>query len=283
MKKFIISFVILIIFGAAVFVLGWLEFFVPVNNIGIMVSKTGGVHTEVIQAGNFSWSWERLIPTNSKIRLFSLVPQTYTKTIKGSLPSAELYKNMVEGNPSFDYNFSVTIDMNIKTMALPDFIKRTGAEDQDALNRYLEQQADTIARSVIQYVLEHSMNDADFVVEASLSDTELITAISANSRFPDLDIATIYINNVTLPDVTMYNFAKNSYVAYQDAAQQALDNAFELPGLNAAQDYLELERLSKLGQVLAEYPNLIEFMAVTNGNLDFELPSDIPQVNEISQ
>ncbi len=282
MKKFIISVIILLVFASAIFVLGWLEIFVPVDKVGILVSKTSGVSHEIIKPGNFTWSWERIIPTNSKIRIFSAVPQTITKDIRGSLPSAELYKNMIDGNPDFSYNFSVKIIMSIKESELPAFVEKTGAEDEDILTEYLSSQADSIARATVQYILEESVLNSSFVVEASLTDTELIDGINAANRYDDLSIISIQINNVSMPDITMYNLAKNSYEAYQIAVETALESSFELEGFDAAQDYLELERLSRLGQVLADYPQLIDFMAVSNGEMNFEVPST-PQVSDISQ
>ncbi len=282
MKKLIISIVLLIIFGVGVFILGWLEFFVPLDSFGVMVSKTGGVRAEIIQPGNVTWSWERIIPTNSKIHIFSSKSQTFTKTISGSLPSAEIYKNMLEGNPNFAYSFSVDIVANINPSSLPTFVKSTGAESQEDLDEYLSKQADSIARSTIEYVLEESMNDVDFVIAASLSDSELVEGIQASTRYSDLIITSIQLNDVTLPDITMYNHAKNSYAAYQDAVEVSLEGTFELQGFDAAQDYLELERLSRLGRVLSEYPQLIDFMAVSKGETNFEIP-EIPQVSELSQ
>ncbi|MFI3258227.1 MAG: hypothetical protein R3Y36_08025 [Spirochaetales bacterium] len=280
MKKFIVSLIILLIFAGAVFVLGWLEIFVPLDNYGVLISKTSGVSPDVIQAGNFTWRWERLIPTNSQIRTFDAYPQTFSKTIQGTLPSSEIYKNMLEGNPDFSYSFSIDIVMNIIPDRLPNFVNETGAKDDAKLQEYLNNQADSIARSAIQYILENSANDIDFVIEASLSNTELIDGIHASSRYADLDIASIHINNAKLPDLTMYDYAKTTYEIYQETIRQTLRESAELQGTQAAEDYLELERFSRLGRILADYPSLIDFMAVTSGSISFDLP-DNPQINDV--
>ncbi len=267
MKKIILSIIILLVFGSAAFIWGWLEFFVPVDSVGVMVSKTGGVKPEIIQAGNFTWSWERLIPTNTKISVFSLEPKTYTTTIQGSLPSAEIYSAMLEGNPNFDYNFSVSIQLNARTETLAMDVYKMSIENQEELDSYLEEKAQNIARSTMNTILDESMNDTDYVVTASYSDAELIR--DAQDKYPNLSITSIHINNVTLPDLTMYTYAKNIYATYQEAAQEAINEAFELQGYDAAQDYLEFERLAKLGELLKEYPHLIEYEAIQNGNFNF--------------
>ncbi len=281
MKKFIISLIILLIFGATVFFIGWIQIYVPVDSQAVLISKTSGIKNEVIKAGDFTWCWERLLPTNTELRHFSLYPRNYKKTITGTLPSADVYTYMIEGEPNFSYNFSVDMTIQIKSEKLPELIKSTGLKNQSELENYISSQADTVARSVIQYVIEESIDDIDYVVQASLSDTELITAINAPSRFPYLEITSIKVNNVILPDIIMYNHAKNSYTVYQNAIQKYIDEAAVLQGAQYAKDYLEIDRLAKLGRVLADYPELVSFMAVTKGNFDYELPSEIPLISEL--
>jgi len=51
----------------------------------------------------------------------------------------------------------------------------------------------------------------------------------------------------------------------------------------AAADYLELERFSRLGRILSEYPLLIQFLSVSSGkNVTLELPAN-PQINGNAQ
>lgn len=283
MKKFIISLIILLIFGASVFFIGWVQIYVPVDSQAVLISKTGGVNDEVIKAGDFTWRWERLLPTNTELRHFSLYPRNYTKTITGTLPSADVYKYMIEGEPSFAYNFSVEMTINVKHEKLPELVRTIGLKDQAELETYISSQADTVARSVIQHVIEESINDVDYVVQTSLSDTELINAINAPSRFPYLDISSIKVNNVSLPDIIMYNHAKESYTVYQDTIQVYIDEAAVLQGAQYAKDYLEIDRLAKLGRVLADYPELVSFMAVTEGNFEYDLPSEIPLISELTE
>ncbi len=277
MKKFIISLIILVLVFSFVFLWGWTEFFVPVDKYGVMVSKTSGIKNEVIRSGNFSWSWERLIPTNTKLYVFSANPQTHSKNIAGTLPSAQIYSNMLEGNPDFSYNFSVDIILNILPDELPSFVDSTGANNQEDLDAYLKIQAETIAHSTIQYILEQSISDIDYVIEASYSNTQLIDAIHAQENFPNLSISTIKVNNIALPDISMYNLAKNTFMAYQEAIQVTLTESAEIQSTQATEHYLELERLTQIGKVIAEYPQLIDYLAVTNGNYSVAIPTNNSQ------
>lgn len=95
MKKALASLIILILFGGVVFYLGWVQFDVPIGNYGLMLSKTSGVYPELIQSGTFLWRWERLLPTNTQLRIFSLDPVSQTDTFNSSLPSAQDRKSVV--------------------------------------------------------------------------------------------------------------------------------------------------------------------------------------------
>lgn len=282
MKKFLLSFLIVLIFAGTLFIFGWVALFIPIGEYGVLISKTGGIDATVLQAGNFDWRWERLIPTNSQIRTFSAYPQSFSKTITGTLPSAEVYENMLEGNHDFSYRFSVEIIMNIKPEALPAFVRKTGALDQAALDDYLNAQVESIARAAVQFVLENSMDETGFVIGASLSETELIDGIQAKTRYPDLLIEAIYINDVKLPDIAMYLQAELTYDVYQRAIQVTLSEAAQLQGTQAAENYLELERFSRLGLVLTEYPILIEFMSVAGSDFNFNLLPN-PQIMNLTE
>ncbi len=76
MKKAIIKFfiwlIVLLAISGTVFFFGWLQFSVPAGSYGVMLSKSGGYYNEVITPGEFSWRWERLVPTNSEILIFRI-------------------------------------------------------------------------------------------------------------------------------------------------------------------------------------------------------------------
>ena len=283
MKKFIFSLIILLIFGASIFFIGWIQIYIPVDSSAVLVSKTSGVKDEVIQAGTFTWCWERLLPTNTQIRSFSLYPQKYTKTIAGSLPSADIYKYMIEGEPNFSYNFSIDITLNAKSKNLPTLVKSIGLTDQKGLDAYLDIQADTIAQAVITYILETSVNNSSYVVQASLSDSELIDGINASTKFPNLEISAIKVKNITLPDITMYKHAKESYSVYHKTIQTYIDEAAITQASQATKDYLEIERLTRLGSLLKEYPELLNYIAVTEGNTNYKLSTDLTSFSEITE
>lgn len=263
MKKFLISMFILIIFAGAIFFIGWGQFAVPAGSYGVMVSKTSGISQKTIVPGEFCWFWERLLPTNTSMRIFSIIPVTRTTTISGELPSADIYSPMLEGSPNFSYKFSVQTDLMMKSNYLPNFVRRTDAKENEQLQEYLNQQGDLIAQEVIQYILSKSLDNANNLMLLATDTEELKTGINADSKFKDLEISNITVKTAQMPDTELYNIAKASYAEFQAKVKQSLAELTKNQSTITANDYLQIERFARWGKILQEYPILIDFLAVS--------------------
>ncbi|MBQ3025553.1 MAG: hypothetical protein IJD23_09635 [Spirochaetaceae bacterium] len=263
MKKFLISMFILIIFAGAVFFIGWGQFAVPAGSYGVMVSKTSGISQKTIVPGEFCWFWERLLPTNTSMRIFSIIPVTRTTTISGELPSADIYSPMLEGSPNFSYKFSVQTELMMKSNYLPNFVRRTDAKENEQLQEYLNQQGDLIAQEVIQYILSKSLDNANNLMLLATDTEELKKGINADSKFKDLEISNITVKTAQMPDTELYNIAKASYAEFQAKVKQSLAELTKNQSTITANDYLQIERFARWGKILQEYPILIDFLAVS--------------------
>lgn len=263
MKKFLISMFILIIFAGAIFFIGWGQFAVPAGSYGVMVSKTSGISQKTIVPGEFCWFWERLLPTNTSMRIFSIIPVTRTTTISGELPSADIYSPMLEGSPNFSYKFSVQTELMMKSNYLPNFVRRTDAKENEQLQEYLNQQGDLIAQEVIQYILSKSLDNANNLILLATDTEELKTGINADSKFKDLEISNITVKTAQMPDTELYNIAKASYAEFQAKVKQSLAELTKNQSTITANDYLQIERFARWGKILQEYPILIDFLAVS--------------------
>lgn len=263
MKKFLISMFILIIFAGAIFFIGWGQFAVPAGSYGVMVSKTSGISQKTIIPGEFCWFWERLLPTNTSMRIFSIIPVTRTTTISGELPSADIYSPMLEGSPNFSYKFSVQTELMMKSNYLPNFVRRTDAKENEQLQEYLNQQGDLIAQEVIQYILSKSLDNANNLMLLATDTEELKTGINADSKFKDLEISNITVKTAQMPDTELYNIAKASYAEFQAKVKQSLAELTKNQSTITANDYLQIERFARWGKILQEYPILIDFLAVS--------------------
>ena len=263
MKKFLISMFILIIFAGAIFFIGWGQFAVPAGSYGVMVSKTSGISQKTIVPGEFCWFWERLLPTNTSMRIFSIIPVTRTTTISGELPSADIYSPMLEGSPNFSYKFSVQTELMMKSNYLPNFVRRTDAKENEQLQEYLNQQGDLIAQEVIQYILSKSLDNANNLMLLVTDTEELKTGINADSKFKGLEISNITVKTAQMPDTELYNIAKASYAEFQAKVKQSLAELTKNHSTITANDYLQIERFARWGKILQEYPILIDFLAVS--------------------
>ncbi|MBO5100769.1 MAG: hypothetical protein J6K22_02480 [Spirochaetaceae bacterium] len=263
MKKFLISMFILIIFAGAIFFIGWGQFAVPAGSYGVMVSKTSGISQKTIVPGEFCWFWERLLPTNTSMRIFSIIPVTRTTTISGELPSADIYSPMLEGSPNFSYKFSVQTELMMKSNYLPNFVRRTDAKENEQLQEYLNQQGDLIAQEVIQYILSKSLDNANNLMLLATDTEELKAGINADSKFKDLEISNITVKTAQMPDTELYNIAKASYAEFQAKVKQSLAELTKNQSTITANDYLQIERFARWGKILQEYPILIDFLAVS--------------------
>ena len=263
MKKFLISLLLIIIFAGAIFFIGWGQFAVPAGSYGVMVSKTSGISQKTIIPGEFCWFWERLLPTNTSMRIFSIIPVTRTTTISGELPSADIYSPMLEGSPNFSYKFSVQTELMMKSNYLPNFVRRTDAKENEQLQEYLNQQGDLIAQEVIQYILSKSLDNANNLMLLATNTEELKAGINAESKFKDLEISNITVKTAQMPDTELYNIAKASYAEFQAKVKQSLAELTKNQSTITANDYLQIERFARWGKILQEYPILIDFLAVS--------------------
>lgn len=261
MKKALVSLIILILFGAAVFYLGWVQFDVPIGNYGLMLSKTSGVYPELIHSGKFLWRWERLLPTNTQLRLFSLDPVVQTDTFSSSLPSAQLYATKLEGNPDFTYTITVESTGKIQPQDLIPLVEQHNLQDQEALEKLIRDEIHQFNVAVTAYLLEKTQNDTTGLRIQTVTTQELVEATAFTERAPWLEIVSTDIRNVKMPDASLYLTAKNAY----------LNSIIEGTGSQEITENNNFTALVNLGEILTKYPALVEFMVAgdVTTTLDF--------------
>jgi hypothetical protein len=269
MKKKLVAFVILFLFAGAVFFIGWVQFSVPPGKYGVMVSKTGGINTETIIPSRFRWQWERLLPTNCKIQVFDLPQTSRTVAVEGILPSGDLYGKMLEGNPSFAWKFTVTVTGRAKSAKLPELVRTNTISDQASLATWTESRLQTLAdsatRAVVTDTLRNSARYPDYVKDPSTLTMAITDKISGTVN-GDIEIISVTPTIVTLPDFALYTDASKTYESYQERRRDLLAKTAEREADDSVAEYLQIERFSRLGEVLTKYPILIDYLAVSRNN-----------------
>ena len=252
--------IVLILAGGAAFYFGWVQFKVDTDECGVLISKTSGVYPTIIEKGVFCWRWEPLIPTNAKLLTFKIKPQSFKKTINGSLPSAEVYAGQIKGTPDFAYQFDFDISLKFKKDVLLEKAGSSEVTTSSELTTYLDQTADRIAEQTAQYLISESAKDPAAI--AVNRDTEqLLSGIGITSgSLNGVEVISIFIKNAKIPDLNLYNRAKQTYMTFQDYVDEALTKSAQHQADTILSDNRAVSRLTQIGETLKKYPDLAEIL-----------------------
>lgn len=250
MKKVLVSLIIVLLFAGAVFYFGWVQFEVPVGSYGVMLSKTSGLHPDPIVAGKFLWRWERLLPTNTQLRIFSLDPITVTDTFSSTLPSAQLYSTRLEGEPDFSYSVTVSSTAKVREEVLLELVVKNNLQDQAALEKLVCDQLHQFNIAATSYLLEQTQHDTTGLKSQTITTQELVEATGAERQNPWLEITSSEVSDVRVPDASLYLAAKNAY----------LNSIVEGTGGQEITESNHFSALVNLGEILTKYPALSEYM-----------------------
>ena len=182
MKNFI-CFLILLIFGAFVFFIGWTQIRVKPGTIGIVQSKTSGISSKIVIPGKFSWHKEFLIPTNAQIEKFEYKPYNGTKTITGKRSAG-------------DFSFTFQISLSYEPELIADLLHDNKISNQEDFESYLEGVASYLAQRTSDYLIT-KFNTTPYFSPQSVTISELVSAIAFYKDYPDFDINVLSITDYT--------------------------------------------------------------------------------------
>ncbi|HAH61750.1 MAG TPA: hypothetical protein DCL73_06605 [Treponema sp.] len=246
-KRNIAEIVLVIIFAGFVFFLGWTQFKVGSDKCGILVSKTGGVNSEPVLPGKFSWHWEFLIPTNAELRLFGLTPYTETKTVQGTLPSADVYSAVYESHPDFSYSFDFSISGKVAPADIAELVKNGDISDSDGLKSYLDSAYTSLANKAAVFILDKAAAAGSSFRPESLKPDDILNGIETARAWPYIVFTDFSITSSKLPDRTLYNSARDTYIEEQKRLQERA-----------------VERKKKVSELLQQFPELQDLFPGNN-------------------
>jgi hypothetical protein len=273
MKKFLILFLLLICVSAAGLVVGWTQLWIPHGQYGVMDTKTSALIPTVFEAGHFDWRWERLIPTNAKLYFFSSKAYTDTTTISGTLPSAAIYSAQLENKPDFSYSFTVTTSVRIKPESLVSLMEKNGIRTQEALDALLKQKTADIAMAAVDFLLFQSQSNPLQTIRSTLNTDAISRKISNDSYFADITLESVMLTNAKMPDIDLYNLAKQSYNEYRAEMGAAIKTAVDSQALSMVRSDVAFERLEKIAELVEKHPALAEIIAKNGAIIDTLLSS----------
>ena len=157
-RKLIIITLIVLACAAAVFFFGWTQFFVPAGKYGVMLSKSGGYYPQAIMPGNFTWRWERLVPTNAQILVFDLTPRQVNYMADGTLPSADRYAKVLNTKDDFSWGFGMDALVTLKSERLVSIAEKNTIQTQEALESYIDSHIQAMLQTIMyRYVSESTI------------------------------------------------------------------------------------------------------------------------------
>ena len=195
-----------------------------------MTSKTGGLYPEPIENGHFLWRWEKLIPTNANITTFSLEPCTFSKSVSGSLPSAQIYSKQLNPSPDFSYNIQADISLSLSPKQILALVRDKGIENQEDLESYLEGKAGLVAQKTVDFLLN---KDKSFTL-------------------------------AKLPDMKMYKSAVESFSLYKSEVDAQLKVLAKNQAQVLVQENRSMQQLEKFADLISKYSQLEELSKSAN-------------------
>ena len=257
-KHIFLNIVIILILALAVFFIGWMQFLVKPGYIGVFQSKTSGFCEKPVKNGEFSWKWERLLPTNSTLTSYSLKTYQNRHKISGSLPSSEIYINHISQKADFSYSY----EMNISLLPDKNFIfglaKKGIIKNQEDLDRVMNEKSLLACQKIVDYILR-SRGETYFSELSTLSSEDLAEICLENTRdFNGIEISGIEFITSRTPDMYLYNLAKKSFTDYQSEVNRIMKEKASEKADDVIEQDKTIEQLEKFGQLLQKYPQLQE-------------------------
>ncbi len=262
MKRFIASLIVLVLLAAAVFAVGYVPLRLRAGHTGVLYSKTSGWYPEAIEPGRFLWRWELLIPTNTTLHHFPGDSHTVELRSSALLPSAEVYAPMLDGATSLEQN----VRLRVRFRFLPEALVRNAPRglQEGTLDNWYADLEDEI-RSSAQVFLGTIITDLAEREDLHLPASDVADRLQERlqDRFRDLEVLSVVVETLDLPDPQLYRLARETYRNVHAAREEALLEAAQaLAGTQAATDQ-QVATLERYGRVFSDYPILLEYLEIT--------------------
>jgi len=261
MKKFLIFLIVLIALAGTVFFLGWAHLTVPPGMYGVMRSKIYGLDSQIIRDGEFRWLWYKLIPTNVEISVYSIGQVKRSFRNSGSLPSGQVYVNLVGLEADFSWEVAGEFSFSLKPEALPDITAREIISDDEGLRRA---EADIAAR-IESLILDRLRTYADNEDETRLESLIVTGTLPDLNReieraFPQIENLNCTIRTVRYPDFELYRSVKALYREYLQQQNAAFDPSLVREAERRVALRARIDELTLYGELLTKYPVLLDYM-----------------------
>jgi hypothetical protein len=263
-KQAMVILFLLIILAGTGFGFGYIPLRLEPGTQAVMFSKTSGWDERPFEAGTFAWAWELLIPTNATLYTFTGEPRRVQIGSSSLLPSADLYSSFLEGEPSFEDRIEMHVSYRVSPEGLAD-LAPAGLRP-DGLEQWY---ADTDSRieglvlRILGQVVENAAASSSSLAMADVSET---VHDRLAERIPEIELLSVVVNELDLSDIELYREGRETYMEVQDARREALIAAAQDLARNQASSDQRLGNLERYGQLLTEYPILLDYLQIAAQN-----------------
>jgi hypothetical protein len=268
MKKILLVLFFLIVLGGAVFFIGWVQFTVPSGDYGVMSSKTHGPDTRLIQAGEFRWIWYKLIPTNVTVTSFHLDTINSSISIENELLSGKIYADFAGMEADFTYSFSADLSFRVNPDFLIAVLSENNIKDQMELDVFEEK-----ITGDIKFLITQRLNSGDYSGELDQilleGESPRLTS-EIKQRYPYLDKLSCHILGIRLPDFALYRSVRILYEDYLSKQRDYMAGSLQNKAENHIDTRIRFDELAKYGELLTQYPVLLQFLALEKGRILIE-------------
>jgi hypothetical protein len=264
MKRFVFTFALLLIASLAVFLVGWVSLRLEPGRYAVLVSKTGGVDPAVLHSGSFRWTAAALLPTNLKIIPFSPDEVERVVELGGTLPSAELYQEFMAGDPDFSWTVTVRIRTTVLPELVPALVEGSGVSDDTGLSAWLESATD-LAAAGLRAAIINLAGTREGAAQLMSGEAEAGLRASIEANHPELSIRSLSVLSAKVPDLALYESARALYLGYMENYRSSVEPALARASSMAAEEQVRMEVLRRYGDLLAQYPELIDYLAIEAG------------------
>lgn len=279
MKKAIVILFLLIILAGTGFGFGYVPLRLDAGSRAVMFTKTSGWHEEAFQAGEFEWAWELLIPTNAILYVFPDESRQVSVQSSSLLPSADLYANFLEGQPALEDRVDLQVSYRVSTESLPE-LAPAGLRPQGLEDWYsdTDRQIEGLVLRILTQVIENFTSSS-----GALNSADVAEAVTdrLKERRPEIELLSVVVNELSLSDIELYREGRDTYMTVQEARREALITAARDLAQSQATSDQRLGNLERYGQLLSDYPVLLDYLEIAAQN-DSD-PLDLTDLEAMTQ
>jgi len=273
--KQIFILVLIIILSGVIFYLGWIQIQLPENTYGVAFTKSSGYLDQLYEPGKFSWNIQKVLPGNFKLLKFKLFTQYLEINESGQLPSGNIYSEYISGTPDFSYEFNyyLTYCINLKIFSKMVSDLALTPDDMDKKYNELNGEIELFISNFYKNKFLESNYSANTFYNVNDSNNELLNSLTG--KFPSLVFINLVPVQIILPDAVLYIKAKEIYLSSITLQNKIISESKLKIAEQEIIDNANFETLKKYGELLNQYPSLIDLFSV----LDINSEGIFPKLN----